>query len=77
VQDWSLATRRGQRCRPRLLRRDGDAGGNVVFDRQVVALQGEAHALLGELVRLGIVSTTTIQRGTSGDVATQVSSSWR
>jgi hypothetical protein len=29
------------------LRRDGDASGDVVLDRQVLALQREAHALLG------------------------------
>ncbi len=35
-----------------LLRGDGDAGGNVVLDRQVFALKREAHTLLREPVGL-------------------------
>jgi len=38
----------------RLLRGDGDAGGYVVLDRQVVALKREAHTVLSKLVRLRV-----------------------
>jgi hypothetical protein len=44
---WQIRSRGRQRCRDGLLRGDGDASGNIVLDRQVIALKSEANAILG------------------------------
>lgn len=77
IRQWQALHWRNGRCRPGLLRGNGYAGGNVVLDRQVVALQREAHALLGELVRLGIGVCDHGPARHVGRRGNQVSSSWR